>query len=313
MSHGVKGEYLVIGAAGSIGGMLMRLLASDGSREVVGVDMKVGDNSRVIAGNILQPDARVIHALGQARMVLCALSHEVLSRAMGGLLTYTSPDCVLIDTLSIKSPFASVLADFREQLGDREIAGINPMFSGDLDPVGRPVAVVRYIGVPTGDATREFVDLLRRLGVHVVETDPEMHDRSMAALQTLVHAGIVAFGGVLSEEFKDIDTLLELAPPPFRVMLSLAARMTCNHPDVYWEIQRENPYAGEMRRLLVDALRHLDAICEAGDAEVFREGMVNTFGKIVKPRPELVLLSRRIFDLLGQDRRSESTASRVDE
>ena len=32
MSHGVMGEYLVIGAAGSIGGMLMRLLASDGSR-----------------------------------------------------------------------------------------------------------------------------------------------------------------------------------------------------------------------------------------------------------------------------------------
>ena len=128
MSHGVMGEYLVIGAAGSIGGMLMRLLASDGSREVVGVDMKVVDDSSLIAGDILQPNASVIHALGQARVVLCALSNEVLSRAMDGLLAYTSPDCVLVDTLSIKSSFARVLASSRDRLRSREIVGINPMF-----------------------------------------------------------------------------------------------------------------------------------------------------------------------------------------
>lgn len=313
MSDGVTGEYLVIGAAGSIGGMLMRVLASDGSREVVGVDMKVGDDSSLIAGDILQPNARVIHALGQARVVLCALSHEVLSRAMDGLLAYTSPDCVLVDTLSIKLPFASVLTASRDRLDNREVVGINPMFSGDLDPVGRPVAVIRYAGVPTGDATREFVDLLRGSGVRVVETEAEMHDRSMAALQTLVHAGIIALGRVLGDKFHDIDTLLALAPPPFRVMLSLAARMTCNHPDVYWEIQRENPYAGEARRLLIDALSRLDAICEAGDAEAFREEMAQTASRIVEPRPELVQLSRRIFDLLGQDRCPERAASRVGE
>lgn len=313
MSHGVMGEYLVIGAAGSIGGMLMRLLASDGSREVVGVDMKVVDDSSLIAGDILQPNASVIHALGQARVVLCALSNEVLSRAMDGLLAYTSPDCVLVDTLSIKSSFARVLASSRDRLRSREIVGINPMFSGDLDPVGRPVAVVRYPGVVAGDATQAFVDLLRGSGVHVVETEPEMHDRSMAALQTLVHAGIIAFGRVLGDEFQDIDTLLALAPPPFRVMLSLAARMTCNHPDVYWEIQRENPYAGEMRRLLIGTLNHLDAICEAGDAKAFREGMAQTAIRIVGPRPELVQLSRRIFGLLGQDRSPEREVSRVGE
>ena len=313
MSPADKEEYLVIGAAGSIGAMLMRLLAADGSRQVKGVDLTAGEDAGLLPGNILEPDARLRQALGQAKVILCALSQEVLYGAMDRLLAGTRPDCVLVDTLSIKSPFSRVLAASRDWLGRREVVGINPMFSGDLAPAGRPVAVVRYADVPAGEGTRAFVDVLRGSGVRVVEMDPERHDRSMAALQTLVHAGIMAFGRVLEETFQDIDTLLALAPPPFRVMLSLTARLTCNHPEVYWEIQRENPYSGEVRKLLIEALGRLDAICETGDADAFRQGMAQTASRIIEPRPELVQLSRRIFGLLGQDDRPERTASQVEE
>lgn len=342
MTHGMTGDttgdnardsraerYVVVGAAGSIGGLVARLLAAAG-KQVDCIDLRRGADAtgtfaaveggatlaagsgrlHWIEANILAPNPAAVDVLRDADTVVCATSLELLSEALPQLLKHISPNCALIETLSIKSPFAELLVRSGDALGVREVAGINPMFSGDLDPVGRPTAVVVYgdAGNDKADGervnerprARAFFDVLRQAGLIVVPTDPRGHDRSMAALQTIVHGAVLAFGDVLRDPSLDIDALLALAPPPFRVMFSLLARMTRNHPDVYWEIQTDNPYSGDARQALIGALQQLDRTCTAGDADAFREGLVHIDTELVRSRPETVALSKQIFDIVNK-------------
>ncbi len=131
-------------------------------------------------------------------------------------------------------------------------------------------------------------------------TDPRAHDRLMATLQTLVHGAVLAFGDVLCDASLDIDALLALASPPFRVMFALLARMTRNHPDVYWEIQTQNPYAREARHALTAALARLEQTCATHDVTAFRDTLARVDALLVRPRPDTVDLSKRIFDLVGR-------------
>ncbi len=301
-------RYVVVGAAGSIGGLIARLLHADG-KQVDCIDLRIGENAgglRWIASDILAPTPEAADALRRADTVVCALSLELLTEALPRLLDIVTPDCALIETLSIKSPFADLLERRGDALGQREVAGINPMFSGDLDPVGRPTAVVVYGGKDQGERASEgpragaFFDVLRRAGLVIVPTDPRAHDRSMAALQTIVHGAVLAFGDVLTDPALDIDALLALAPPPFRVMFSLLARMTRNHPDVYWEIQTQNPFAGDARQALIGAWERLDRTCADGDVETFRDGLARIDTQLVRSRPETVALSKQIFDIVNK-------------
>lgn len=303
MTGGAMSErYAVLGAAGSIGGMVARLLRADG-KHVDCIDVRAGsdaDGAHWIKADILAPGPLAVGALRRADTVVCAISLELLVDVLPRLLALVGPRCTLIETLSIKAPFADLLERTGYALDGREVAGVNPMFSGDLDPVGRPVATVVYGRETGGPHAGAFFDVLRRAGLVIVPTDPRAHDRSMAALQTLVHGAVLAFGDVLSDAALDIDALLALASPPFRVMFALLARMTRNHPDVYWEIQTQNPYARDARHALADALARLERTCTADDVASFRAGFARIDAQLLQSRPETVALSKRIFDLVGR-------------
>ncbi|MGS0894736.1 prephenate dehydrogenase dimerization domain-containing protein [Burkholderia stagnalis] len=295
-------RYVVVGAAGSIGGLVARLLRADG-RHVDCIDLRAaepGDAGRWIEADILAPGPAAADVLRRADTVVCAISFELLADALPALLACVGPHCALIETLSIKAPFAALLERLGDVSGGREVAGINPMFSGDLDPRGRPAAAVVHGGKAAGPRAGAFLDVLRRAGLVIVPIDPHAHDRSMAALQTLVHGAVLAFGDVLCDESLDLDALLALASPPFRVMFALLARMTRNHPDVYWEIQTDNPYSRDAREAFAAALARLEQTCSSDDVASFRRALARVDARLVQPRPDAVDLSRRIFDLVGR-------------
>lgn len=302
-------RYVVVGAGGSIGGLIARLLRLDG-QQVACIDLRFprqggtesqSDETRWIEADMLAPNALAREALSHADIVVIATSFELLTEALPGLLALVGPACALIETLSIKSPFVALIEARSAILGNREVAGINPMFSGDLDPTGRPTAtVIHRNGADGGLHIRAFFDVLRRTGLVIVPTNADMHDRTMAVLQTIGHSAVLAFGDVLAESKLDMDALLALAPPPFRTLFALLARMTGNHPDVYWEIQTKNPFSAQARRALIDALTRLDDACNADDAATFRDGLARIDTTLVQSRPETVALSKRIFDIVGK-------------
>jgi prephenate dehydrogenase len=90
----------------------------------------------------------------------------------------------------------------------------------------------------------------------------------MAIMQAAVHASVLAFALTLEKlppALRDGRT----GTPPFRTMQLLAARMTASPPELYWDIQHENPFAAHARAEVATALADLNSLIMRGDADGF--------------------------------------------
>jgi prephenate dehydrogenase len=292
-------RVVVVGALGSIGQMVGRQLLDSGIA-VTGIDLVSSEGGLstlpfpVVRGDVLNPDEQVKALLGEADMVCLALSYEVLSRCLKPLCAHLAPHCLIVETLSIKSKCAELI---REQAVGHQVVGINPMFSGDLDPAGRPLVLVHY----AADTRRsELRELLRHWNLNVFEMTAHEHDRYMAQLQTANHFLVLVFGQVLCRADVNVSQLLALAPPPFRVMYALLARMTHNHPDVYWEIQSHNPFSSQARVWAGEALQALGETIDADQRERFHAVMGELRNTLIAPAPETVSLCRHLFERVNE-------------
>jgi prephenate dehydrogenase/chorismate mutase len=291
-------HVVIVGVKGSIGRFIAQKIASE-VFEVIGIDIADSDTaikSLEIAfrtDDIINPSELTRTDLATADIVLLAVSQKVMVEALPNILPCLNSNCLIVETLSTKSAFLGLLDryDFVQQ-----VLGINPMFSGDLNPSGRPVAAVVY---RNGFLVSEFLALLKTWQLNVILMDPAEHDREMATLQSLSHAIILSFGKTLSKLHITESTIAMLAPPPFQVLLSLLARMTQNHPDVYWEIQSDNPHAREVRETLQTAMSELENMIMSGGRSEFHSEIGKIKSTLIAPNPSFLETSCKLFELIN--------------
>ncbi|OAK51039.1 prephenate dehydrogenase dimerization domain-containing protein [Rhodococcoides kyotonense] len=258
-------DAVVAGGSGAVGTLLAHLLADDGST-VLTVD-RVAPHDRDasidhVVGDITDPDEQLASHLSTAGVVVLAVPESV---ALQSISQWRAPTGLLVETLSVKSGFASSVGDIAGP-----VIGINPMFAPALGMQGRPVAAVTH---RSGTAATEFLDRVRRWGGRVVELDADTHDRLAAATQALTHAAVLAFGSALGELGVDASLVDAVAPPPARTLLALLARVSGGQPEVYWDVQAGNPHAAAARAALARGLRDLDATVASGTEPDFAELM----------------------------------------
>ncbi|MBI3688217.1 MAG: prephenate dehydrogenase [Actinobacteria bacterium] len=260
---------VVVGGAGAVGTMFADRLAGSG------VEVRILDrvapppaaSTGHLAfhhGDVLRLDAATLAGLHGADAVLLALPEAAAVQAVTALAPALAPGTLLVDTLSVKAPFAAALR--AAGAAHLEAVGLNPMFAPMLGFVGRPVAAVVLRG---GVRTQRLLELVESWGGRVVRTTPEEHDRLMAAGQALTHAAVLAFGVALAELDVDIADLTRIAPPPHAMMLGLLARIAAGTPTVYWDVQAANPQAPAARAALARGLRRIAAMVQLSDERAF--------------------------------------------
>lgn len=190
-------------------------------------------------------------------VILCvAISSfkDVVSRIAGKL----KPGTVVIDTCSVKVYPAQVM----EQLlpPGIDIIATHPMFgpdSGKNGVVGLPLvfAPIRC-DVSIADAWR---DIFLRMRLQVLEMECSRHDREAAYSQGVTH-----FVGRVLDELHLEPT--QLATVGYRNLMSIVEQ-TCNDPiQLFYDLQRYNPYAHDMHVRLKDALDTVLAVLDTQDA-----------------------------------------------
>lgn len=260
MTRTVALEHAAVVGAGAVGEMIAAMLLRSGVR-AERFDLR--PRPSVVGGDACAPTGALHTALERADVVVLALPEEILQRALPGLPSVLRADALVVETASVKEPFEAIL---QEGMGARETIGINPMFAPSVGARGQSVAIVRRRPTAAGDA---FLAMLEAEGARLVELDAERHDRMAAAMQSLTHASILAFASALKAIGEPIDVLLDLAPPPFRVLAALAARIVGQSRDTYWDIQSKNANAARMRTNLGEALQRVDAAVANGDRDAF--------------------------------------------
>jgi 4-amino-4-deoxyprephenate dehydrogenase len=260
-------RVVVAGGDGAVGRLLAAALAEAGA-ELTLCDLAPAPRADVAAlGRHVQLDARrpspdLRALLAGADCAILALPEAAALEALPHVLAALPPGALLADTLSVKTPFASAALAAGAPV---ELLGLNPMFAPSLGWDGQAVLAVELAPGPRAAA---LLALLRERARVVTVPDAAAHDRLTAALQVLPHAALIAVGLALAEQDADLGALLEVAPPPFRALLALLARIADGSPETYADVQRANPEAPAARAALAAALARLDGA--AGDEDPAR-------------------------------------------
>ncbi|MFL5816587.1 MAG: prephenate dehydrogenase dimerization domain-containing protein [Conexibacter sp.] len=298
-AHAPAGDLahcVLVGGNGAVGRLFAGALAAV-AREIAIADVAADPHPDVPALgpyhalDARQPSPALGAALAGADCVVLALPEAAALDALPHVLAALPAGALLVDTLSVKTPFAQAALAAAAPV---ELLSLNPMFAPSLGFAGHAVLAVE---LAPGPRSRTLLALLHASARVVTVADAEAHDRATAALQVATHAGVLGFGLALEQLGVDLDELLPVAPPPFLAQLALLARIASASPETYADIQHANPFAAEARGALAAALAQLDDAALDADPERI-EQLVAQAGELLGPHREA--LAEQAAALLAQ-------------
>jgi prephenate dehydrogenase len=186
-----------------------------------------------------------------AEIILVAVPVPALREAFVALRPHLEPSQIVADVGSVKLAPARAMA---EVFGaEQPWVATHPLFGpASLARGERPLLVVVVPNPRHPEAVRRVAALYTGIGCRVVSEDAETHDRVMAYTQALaffVSKGMLDAGVPLDAAY---------APPSFQAMARTIETVRVDAGHLLWSLHRDNPFAAEARRRLLDALGALD-------------------------------------------------------
>jgi prephenate dehydrogenase len=198
--------------------------------------------------------------LAGADYLALAVPISALPGALDTVAARLDPAQVVFDVASVKVLPARWMA---ERLGRQPQVGVHPLFGPvSLARAERPLRTV-VCAAPGHDlAAGKVTQLFRTLGCEVLAQTPEDHDRVMAATHALTFflaKGLLQMGAGAD---------LPFAPPSFHAIQRTLDSVREDAGHLFTGIQHFNPFAGEARAALLQALQSIDTgLAEAGGGD----------------------------------------------
>jgi prephenate dehydrogenase len=294
-------SVLILGAAGAFGRLFNSLLAQEGY-SITGIDSAPIDgkvegifDGFVVADLLTSPSQEVIAATRQADWVLSCMPQDATLFALESLAPHMQRGSLFMDMLSVKASISLLMQVVRD---DVEFLSIHPMFAPS---VGFRLQNVVIIRVKEGAHCQAMVSLLAKWGARLHYLTAEQHDRSTAAVQVATHAAVISFGIALNAMSYNVADALPISSPPHRTLLALLARIVNGSPEVYWQIQAENPFAPDVRSAILTACRDLQSIISDGNAIEFSRRLTGVREMLGGANEQLLEFAGRSFALTLPD------------
>ncbi|MUK39516.1 bifunctional chorismate mutase/prephenate dehydrogenase [Aliivibrio fischeri] len=205
---------VVVGGNGQLGGLFAKMFKLSGYQVRI-LGSKDWDNSDEILDN--------------AGMVVVTvpinLTIDVINK-----LSRLPEDCILCDLTSIKQkPLAAMMAVHKGP-----VVGLHPMFGPDVPSLAKQVIVMC-----DGRGKEHYSWLKNQFeiwGAIVRDISANEHDHGMTLIQALRHFTSFAYGQHLAKENPDIEQLLNLSSPIYRLELLMVGRLFAQDPNLYADI-----------------------------------------------------------------------------
>ncbi len=189
-------------------------------------------------------------------IIILAVPVAGMRAAITRLRPLLAPEQVLMDVGSVKTgptaAMAELLTPQTAWVGTHPLFGPTSLARGD-----RPLRAVICANAAHPRATERARDLYRAIGCELIEQSPEEHDRFMAEGHALAY--FVA-KGFIDAEIK-LDT--PFAPPSVRAIAQTVEAVRADAAHLFASLHRENPFASEARRQLLESLRATDEALRA--------------------------------------------------
>ncbi|MDR9831126.1 bifunctional chorismate mutase/prephenate dehydrogenase [Vibrio sp. FNV 38] len=207
-------SVVIVGGKGQLGSLFGRMFT------LSGYDVKIlGSKDWDRADELLQDAGLVVVT------VPIHLTEGVIEK-LGNL----PQDCILCDLTSIKSKPLQAMMNTHQG----PVVGLHPMFGPDVPSLAKQVIV--YCDGRGGDAYQWLLEQFAIWGASLCPIDAQEHDHGMTLIQALRHFTSFAYGLHLSRENPNIDKLLKLSSPIYRLELAMVGRLFAQDPNLYGDI-----------------------------------------------------------------------------
>lgn len=207
-------KVVVVGGAGALGQRFVSLFQRSGYL----VEVLEQDNWHQ-AKYMVQGAALVLIA------VPIAVTEQVITQ-----LPELDADTVLADLTSTKTgPLGAMLAKH-----SAAVVGLHPMFGPDISNIAKQVVVVSH-----GRDAEKYQWLIQQFkvwGAVLTEKSAQQHDELMQLIQAMRHFSSLVYGVHLAEEQADLQQLLELSSPIYRLELAMVGRLFAQNAELYADI-----------------------------------------------------------------------------
>ncbi|MBJ9972656.1 bifunctional chorismate mutase/prephenate dehydrogenase [Providencia rettgeri] len=244
------GPIVIVGGDGKMGRLFHRLLNLSGYQvKTLNEDDWVQAES-IVAGASVVIVSVPIH-----------LTVQVINQ-----LPKLDKSTVLMDIASIKQqPLEAMLVAH-----DGPVLGLHPMFGPDIGSVAKQVFA--YCNGRGSESYQWFLEQLLVWGARLKEISAEEHDKNMSFIQALRHFTTFTYGRNLAEENIDLQQLLDLSSPIYRLELAMVGRLFAQDPQLYADIIMSSNENVELIRRYHQLLGDSIALLEKKDkAEFIRQ------------------------------------------
>lgn len=255
-ARGEGKRALVIGGAGRMGRWLVRFLDSQGFDVLVADAACTTDDKRNF-GDWHEAPLNV-------ELIVIAAPIDA-SRSIIEEMIELQPTGLVFDVASIKAPLVEALR--KAAAAGLKVCSVHPMFGPDTRLLAGHHVLLADCG--NAEAVVEARSLFDETMAALVDVALDEHDRQMAWVLGLSHALNIAFAAALADSEIDARQLAAVSSTTFQRQLDIATDVTAENPELYFEIQRLNPYEDDVLEALRRALQALEASVLEGDARTF--------------------------------------------
>ncbi|MEF1228043.1 bifunctional chorismate mutase/prephenate dehydrogenase, partial [Vibrio fortis] len=114
------------------------------------------------------------------------------------------------------------------------VVGLHPMFGPDVPSLAKQVIV--YSDGRGQESYQWLLEQFAIWGASLCSMDAQEHDHGMTLIQALRHFTSFAYGLHLSKENPNIDRLLQLSSPIYRLEIAMVGRLFAQDPNLYGDI-----------------------------------------------------------------------------
>ena len=254
--HGQGRQALVIGGGGKMGLWFVDFLDSQGFEVTVADPENSADGFKQVDDWRMTDDHFDVTVIAAPIGVSATIIDEMAVTGRKGLI---------FDIGSLKSPLEAGL----RKLADKglHVTSIHPMFGPSTELLSGRHILFLEVGVP--EATEKAHQLFASTMARQIDMDIGDHDRLIAYVLGLSHALNIAFFTSLAESGENLPRLAELSSTTFDEQLKVAEKVGAESPQLYFEIQRLNPYGLAPLHELASAVQKIIDVVEAGDEAAF--------------------------------------------
>ncbi|MGN5189316.1 bifunctional chorismate mutase/prephenate dehydrogenase [Aeromonas veronii] len=248
------GKVVIIGGQGQLGRLFGHMFSLSGYRveTLEQADWPCADE--ILAG---------------AGLVMVAVPIDITCQIIDRLGNLPA-HCLLVDVTSVKAaPLEHMLT-----VHQGPVLGLHPMFGPDVASLAKQVIVCCQGRDPA--ASKWLLDQMTIWGARLQQVEAKAHDEAMTLIQALRHFATFAYGWHLSREQANLDRLLSLSSPIYRLELAMVGRLFAQDPHLYADIILSSPQNLAMIRRYYQNFGDALGLLERGD----RAGFIDAFSQV---------------------------------